>query len=565
MKIRRLKIYQQLLIVFIVAVLLPLFITTLIVTNVNQHAVRNELQYSAVMTSDSVYQRLKKSIHEKKLALLFVAKSIEYIKNKERISSFLDEITRASDNVADIELINEDKNINKTNSDQYFKDKEVEIFPDPEENAILMYAKLQNNKYLRKKIDINAIKDDLFKYLENDKRQVYIVDSNNRIIISYNGDENYFKKLMPDFPDDYNIEEPVIFGKIKNMPNVFLKIVEPEWTIIVATPKELINYGIIDARFKIITAIVVAALVTIVLGLLYTFSLNANFKQLFKAVSAIAAGNYRRKIRLIRDFFTPHEFVSLIEKFNDMAERIDESYNEIQKANIELSKLDKLKSNLIDTISHEFRTPLTSIRGYTSRLLRNDINIDEETRIKSLKIIKQQAERFSRLVDDLLVVPEIESELLRVFPQNVNLNDILEDCVLSVQHKQTRKINLEIEEDIPGVYADPDRLTQVVINLFDNAIKYSPEGSAINVIVSRTPDNAAIIKIKNESDPIPEEKLKKLFEKFTRLDEDLTRTTRGTGLGLFIVKGLINAMGGEIALNADDGFEVSFTVPLAVQ
>ncbi len=562
-KIRRLKIYQQLLIVFFVAVLLPLFISTLIVTNVNQHAVRKELQYSAIITSDSVYQRLKKTIHEKKLALLFIAKSIEYIKNEQRVNTFLNEISDATGSMSTLKLIDEDQNINKANIDKYFTKSDVAIFPKPDDNTILMYVKSSTDKFLKKQIEIKSLKEELFKYLINDKRQVYILDSNNEIIISYNGDKKLFNSLVKDFPEYYNIEEPMIFGSIKNMPNVYLKISEPDWTIIIATPKELINYGIIDARFKIINAIVVAAAAIIILGLLYTYSLNANFKQLFKAVSAIAAGNYRRKARLIKDFFTPYEFAYLIEKFNIMAQKIDESYNELQKANSELSKLDKLKSNLIDTISHEFRTPLTSIKGYTSRLLRNDINIDEVTRKKSLKVIKQQAERFSRLVDDLLVVPEIESALLRVFPEETSLKDIMEDCILSVQHKQTRKIELNIEDDFPAVYADPDRLTQVVINLLDNAIKYSLEDSTINISVEQENSNMALISIKNESEPISEEKLDTLFEKFTRIEDDLTRTTRGTGLGLFIVKGLIKAMGGEIELKAGDGFEVRFTLPLS--
>lgn len=473
MKIRRLKIFQQLLIVFLIAVLLPLFITTLVVTNVNQQAVRAQLRYSAIITADNVYQRLNLLVKSKK------------------------------------------------------------------------------------EIDVKSISKELFKYLVNDQRQVYIIDSKKNIIISYNADKELFKTLLPELPKTYKFDDPIIFGHYKNLPNVFLKLKEPDWAIIVATPQEQISYGIISARNKIITAIVVAGFFIIVLGLLYTYSLNANFKQLIKAISAIASGNYRRRMRLIKDFFTPQEFAYLVEKFNDMASRIDESYNE-------LCKLDKLKSNLIDTISHEFRTPLTSIRGYASRLLRNDINLDEETRIKSLKIIKQQAERFSRLVDDLLVVPEIESELLRVFPQNISLKDIFEDCILSLQHKQTRKIKLNISENFPDVYADPDRLTQVIINILDNALKYSPEGSVITVNIAEQ-QGKALVEIHNQCESISEEKLGKLFEKFTRLEEDLTRTTRGTGLGLFIVKGLINAMGGEIFLKGDDGFTVSFSVPYSAE
>ena len=473
MRIRRLKIYQQLLIVLFVAVFLPLCITTLIVTNVNQHAVRAELRYSAIITTDSVYQRLEKSIHEKKLAILFIAKSVDYIKSEEIVKKFLKEISEASGSITSIDLIEGDENINKDNVDNYFQNTEVEIFPKHEQNAILMYVKLQNGKFLRKQINIQTIQEELFKYIVNDKRQVYVIDSSNKIIMAYNRDNTLFKKLASQFPLYSKVEEPIIFGKVKNLPNVYLKIREPKWSIVVATPESLISYGIISARFKIITAIVVAATTIIVLGMLYSYSLNTNLRQLFKAVSAIATGNYRRKARLVKDFFTPYEFAYLIEKINEMAQKIDESHNALQKANEELSKLDKLKSTLIDTVSHEFRTPLTSIKGYTSRLLRNDVNIDEETKTKSLKVIKRQTGRLSRLVEDLLVIPEIESSLLRIFPENINLNDILEDCSLLIQQKQERQINIKIEKNFPNIYADSDRLVQVILNLLDNSIKYS--------------------------------------------------------------------------------------------
>lgn len=562
MENKQLKIFQQLVIVFLAAVLIPLCVTAFIVINVSQHAVRAELRYSAIITTDSIYQRLKKSIHEKKLSVLFVAKSFEYINSGNQIKDFLQEISGNPENKSSIKLIDGDENINKSNVSKYFKKTNIEIFPESNKNALLMYAKLDNGKYLRKQTDVKTIEEEVFKYLVDDKRQVYIIDSNNKIIMSHNGDENLFESLLPEFPHNYKLEEPIIFGKIKNLPYVFLKISEPDWAIVVITPKELIDYGIISARSKIITAIIVAALAIIVAGLLYSYYLNISLKQLFKAVSAVTSGNYRRKVRLIRNFFTPYEFVYLVDRFNQMAQKIDESYNDVQKANEELSKIDKLKSNLIDTVSHEFRTPLTSIKGYASRLLRSDITVDEETRIKSLKVIKQQSDRLSRLVDDLLVVPQIESELLRISPENINLRDILEDCIMFTQQKQTRQINLETDDNFPAVYADSDRLVQVITNLLENAVKYSPESSVIAISTHRK-DNFGLIKIKNDCPPISKEKLATLFDKFTRIEDDLTRTTRGTGLGLFIVRGLIIAMGGEVFLSGENGFEISFTIPLA--
>ncbi len=576
-KIKRLKISQQLMIVFFVGVILPLLVTAFIVTNVNQHAVRAELRYSAIITTDSVYQRLEKTLEEKKLALLYVAKSMNYIVPKRKINDYLEEIIDFSNETVKIDIIKSDENINESNKNVFFKNTDVEIFPcdtslinnnskikTPAEskNAVVMYAKLNNGEYLRKFINIEKLKNDLFKYLVNDKRQVYIIDSKNNIVMSYNEDKELFRKITPHLPKESELGQPIFFGEIKNQPNVFLKLNKHDWAIVVATPKQLTHYGIIDARLKIIAAILVSAIFIIVFGILYSYSLNTNLKQLFKSISAIGKGNYRRKARLVKDFFTPYEIVFLMEKFNDMAQKVDEGYMELQEANEKLSKLDKMKSNLIDTVSHEFRTPLTCIKGYTSRLLRTDINISEEMKIKSLKVIKQQTERFSRLVDDLLVIPEIESALLRIFPSEVNLKDVFENSILSIQQKQHRIINFEMPENLPFVIADSDRLFQIVINLLENAIKYSPEDSEIDIKISQE-ENFAVVKIKNDSPSIDEEKLKKLFDKFVRLDENTTRTTRGTGLGLFIVRGLVRAMGGEISLLAEDGFEVTFKLPVA--
>lgn len=103
---------------------------------------------------------------------------------------------------------------------------------------------------------------------------------------------------------------------------------------------------------------------------------------------ALSKGNYKRKVRLLTSVFTPHETVFLAQEFNKMADEINNTYRQLKHSNRELKKLDEFRSNLIDTVSHEFRTPLTSIKGYTSRLLRQDIELDEETIQKSLKSSK---------------------------------------------------------------------------------------------------------------------------------------------------------------------------------
>ncbi|EKE03599.1 MAG: two-component sensor histidine kinase [uncultured bacterium] len=558
---RKLRIYEQLLIVFLTAVLLPLCIAALIVINVNQHAVREEIKYSANLTADSVYHRLLSSIEARKLAISHIAESLNYIKSPHQINDLLKKISNSSNEIPNIDIINQNKNNEATAPVPNFTSSNTDIIPDYKNNALTVYAKLPNNSYIREFIDLKRLESEIFKYIVNDKRQVYIIDSNKDIVMSYNRDDSTFEKILPDLPQDYKIGEPIIFGQYKNQPHIFLKLTDPDWAIVVITPKNLTNYGIAKARFKIIHALIIAALSIIVIGIWYSLSLNTSIKQLLKAIYAMEKGNYRKRVRLIKDFFAPYEFVLLINEFNNMVRKVDESHQKLQQANEQLSKLDEMKSNLIDTVSHEFRTPLTCIKGYTSRLLRNDIQIDEDTRIKSLKVIKQQTERLSRLVEDLLVIPDIESSLIRLFPTDIDLRETFESCILSIQQKQARIINLSIDENAHTAYADQDRVEQVIINLLDNAIKYSPENSEININVSQENDKV-LIKIQNEYEPIPETILNTLFDKFTRIDDNLTRTTRGTGLGLFIAKGLIENMGGTITLCSQNEFEVSITLPI---
>ena len=247
-----------------------------------------------------------------------------------------------------------------------------------------------------------------------------------------------------------------------------------------------------------------------------------------------------------------------------MINQIHKSYAQLKKKNKELKQLNEFRSNMIDTVSHELRTPLTSIQGYTSRLLRQDIEIDEEMKQKSLKTIKRQAERLSRMIEDLLVIPDIEGARLNFNIVPVSISSVIENSITLVRNDANKEIVNNVESCEEIILADNDRIEQVFVNLIENAIKYSKEGSAIT-INKEIENDKLIISVQNDYDIIPREKLKTLFEKFTRVDDSTTRTTRGTGLGLFIVKGLVEAMNGKIELSSTDGcgFCAEVTIDLA--
>ncbi len=549
-RLKRLKISEQILIVLLGAVIIPMAISGFIINNINQQSMRSQLRESAVliakMVSEEVDIFIKSSFNE----LNQVKFAFEFLNSKNEQKKYLKTVIQKSPEFTDFKIL-------KT-TEELVKLKEYNA----KNNSFSIHTTLKDKRFLVGTFDIDFVKNKLFRSMLEEERQIYVLDSNRELVAEHNYKENDFQNTIKHLPKKLKVNTPVIFGKIKNQPLVYLKKSNPDITIIVNTTKGITRKVINENRFKIILAVLIASLTVIFVVALYTYYLYINIRQLFKGIIAISKGNYQRRIRLLTNVFTPYEIIFLAFEFNRMASQIHKSYLQLKRKNAELKELNEFRSNLIDTVSHEFRTPLTSIQGYTSRLLRQDIEIDEATRQKSLRTIKRQSERLSRMVEDLLVVPDIEGEKLRINLEPLWLNKIIESAITLVKMESRGIIN-NVLQDFPLIIADKDRLEQIFVNLLENAVKYSDENSLI-LIDSIIKGNFAKIYIKNQCETIPKEKLEKLFEKFTRIDDKTTRTTRGTGLGLFIVKGLVEAMGGEIKLysNEKDGFVVEIKLPV---
>lgn len=556
-KLKRLKIVEQIILVLLLAVIVPTTVSAIIVNNINQHAVRNELQYSAMSITESIASNIETFSQSGEDELNQIAMALTHIPSDSAKEIYLKAVLQNSNLLSELNLVynwQKDKYKEWKDHSGYNKDtKKVEIF-----------KLINDNEAILASVDIKIFENQVFNIYKKDDRQIYILNKDNRLVAAHNYNEKDFNRVTYALPKKIVPNKAQIFGKVKNQPLAYYKLTDPETTIIVNTTHHITKTTINTARSKIIMALCVSALFIIFVVGIYTYYLYINIRQLIKGIMALSKGNYKRKVRLLTSVFTPHETVFLAAEFNRMADEINNTYRQLKHSNRELKKLDEFRSNLIDTVSHEFRTPLTSIKGYTSRLLRQDIELDEETIQKSLKIIKNQSERLSRMVEDLLVIPDIEGAKLNLVLQNVNLSDSLNDAILSTKHKAQREVIINMPDDIPDVSADTDRLEQVFINLIENAYKYSYEDTPILIDVS-TDKNHAIVKISNSYDYIPPDKLQKLFGKFTRIDDKTTRTTRGTGLGLFIVKGLVLAMNGAIELESskDNTFSVIVKLSLA--
>ena len=230
----------------------------------------------------------------------------------------------------------------------------------------------------------------------------------------------------------------------------------------------------------------------------------------------------------------------------------------------DMSELEQKYSDFISTLSHELRTPLTSIRGFADTLLVSGDKLTPEQKRKFLEIIKTQSERLIKMVENVLAVSKLESQSGLFVFKPTNVLPIIEQAVNIVKFqypKHTIKVKYLQESKVHSViYVDSDKYQQVMVNLLENAAKYSNEGTLIivEVVIS---NNDLLVRVIDEGIGIEQIYLDKIFEKFSRIDSPLTRRTQGSGLGLYITKSLVEKMNGSISvISSEKGstFEIKF-------
>lgn len=221
-----------------------------------------------------------------------------------------------------------------------------------------------------------------------------------------------------------------------------------------------------------------------------------------------------------------------------------------------------VQDEFISTVSHEMRTPLTSIRGFSQTLLSSWDKIDDENKKKFIKIIEEQSNRLINLVENILTVSKANSGSIimkKVFV-NASINSIIP--MFREQYK-THKIIFNPQKDLPSARLDDDKFQQIMTNLIDNGCKYSPEGSTV-IITTETKSECIIIRVKDEGVGIKPEDKDKLFKKFSRIENHLTSKTQGNGLGLFITKQLVESMNGTITFESEENKGATFIVKFPV-
>jgi PAS domain S-box-containing protein len=227
--------------------------------------------------------------------------------------------------------------------------------------------------------------------------------------------------------------------------------------------------------------------------------------------------------------------------------------------------IDELKDEFVATVSHELRTPLAAIYGAAETLRQRD-RLDPLDRERLLVVIAQESERLARVVEEILLAGQIDSQQLKLAEARVDAAQLAQEVVARMeQHARNGvRFSLVAQPSLPVLSTDPDKFRQVLINLIENSIKYSPDGGLVEVTLESRNGHLSIT-VRDEGLGIPAHEQRLIFDKFYRVDPNLTRGVGGTGLGLYVCRELVRLMGGRIWVESAHGEGSTFFVDLPVR
>ncbi|HCS40322.1 MAG TPA: hypothetical protein DIW44_12160 [Anaerolineaceae bacterium] len=302
-----------------------------------------------------------------------------------------------------------------------------------------------------------------------------------------------------------------------------------------------------SVRRAVISSAIIAGITALALGIILFFQITAPMRKLRKAASAIAEGDLTQRVEIQGE----DEFAQLGETFNQMASNL--SHAEIHR------------QHLMADVAHELRTPLTAIQGTVEGMQDGVLPCDAE----QLSTLLAETTLLNRLIEDLRLLSLAETNQLKLVRQPVDINGLIKQITERIQpqaHSKEIHLDQSLQEGLPALQVDSDRITQILSNLINNALRYTPKDGSIQVTTSQpNPTVAVTISVTDTGTGISPEDIPHIFDRFYRADKSRSRASGGSGLGLAIVKELVEAHGGTIrvespALETDDhqGYGTSF-------
>lgn len=308
----------------------------------------------------------------------------------------------------------------------------------------------------------------------------------------------------------------------------------------------LTDVTVMDAGRLLVFYIAISIPIGILIALMASKMPLKPIRVLIDSMDSLAGGDFETRINVgaIMKRYPP--YVGVAKSFNKMAQQ--------------LGSTELLRSDFINNVSHEFKTPIVSIAGFAKLLRRG--NLSPEQQQEYLAIIEEESMRLSSMATNVLNITKLENQTILSDVSEFNLSEQIRSCVLLLERKWTEKnIGFDLNMKEFQIHANEELLKQVWINLLENAVKFSPENGMIEIAVWQERDRL-LVSVQNHGPQIPEEKLDKIFNKFYQADE--SHASQGNGVGLAIVKRIANLHGGTVRVKSDY-LATCFTVELPTQ
>ena len=345
------------------------------------------------------------------------------------------------------------------------------------------------------------------------------------------------------------------------VPFLYVAVPLPEGALRLAVPLSRIAQQVSEIRRQVLASTAVAFLPSVLLAAVFARRVSARLGRIVAHAGRLSDGDFRARLTGTGT----DELGTLAAKLNETGSKLELTFKQLEQEHKELERLERVRKDFVINVSHELRTPLASIQGYAETLLEGAIH-DPQVNLRFVHIILQNAQRLGRLTADLLTLSRIELQQKTFQFAPYSINGLLNQHVEALRPLAEQKhIQLSLDPAPAGteVFCDEEAMHQILTNLVDNALKYTPEGGSVRVEARPITGDRVEVSVRDSGIGLPADELPRLFERFYRVDKARSRELGGTGLGLAIVKHLVRAQGGEVGVEsaAGVGSRFYFTVP----
>jgi Signal transduction histidine kinase len=362
-------------------------------------------------------------------------------------------------------------------------------------------------------------------------------------------DERQYKKVMAS--SDVTIETGDFYGLFSETHEPWLVVANPytidgkvQGAVYFMAPMPKIREARMALYKLLIVSICVSAFLSIVLVYFFSLRISKPLKEINKVAKTIAGGEFKERVNI---------------KSNDEIGELATSFNQMV---IALENLEDMRRGFIANVTHELRTPMTSIRGFVEGILDGTIPADKQSYY--LNIVKDEASRLSRLINDLLDLSKMEAGEIKLSFRDFDINELIRRCIINLENQITEK-DFEIEADFQKeelyVNADSDGIERVVLNLLHNAVKFTPQGGKIKLSSYRS-RGKIYVTVEDTGVGIDKDEINLIWERFYKSDKSRSKDKTGTGLGLAIIKNIINEHKQTIKVESEVGKGTKFTFTL---